>query len=195
MATIGIYPPPPEVQGAVAGIPGVRFTEGVVIAVEGDAAAGPEAAGAVLVLAGGLADEAKADQFWHRAVVTLRAVQTAPGFIRLLTFADGRANYLVAFWRTHEDAMAFRNEQVHRDAMHELAETGNQYDHFAGLFRTEREHLRHVYCERCNTRNAMPREVCSQCGNALVDVYRVQSRSNGHAPSAGDPAAALKTSV
>lgn len=175
MATIGHFPPPPEVQGAVASIPGVRFTEGVVIAVEGDASAGPEAAGAVLVLAGGLADEAKANQFWTRAAVTLQAVQNAPGFIRLLTFADGVANYLVAFWRTYDDAMAFRNGQVHREAMHELAETGNQYDHFAGLFRTERGLQRHVYCERCNTLNTMPREQCSDCGNALVDVYRLQA--------------------
>lgn len=182
MATIGHFPPPPEVQGAVASIPGVRFTEGVVIAVEGDATAGPESAGAVLVLAGGLADEAKANQFWTRAAQTLQAVQNAPGFIRLLTFADGMTNYLVAFWRTHEDAMAFRNAQVHRVAMHELAETGNQYDHFAGLFRTERAHHRHVYCERCNTLNTMPREECSQCGNALVDVYRLQaSASAAHA--------------
>ena len=180
MATIGHYPPPPEVQGAVAGIPGVRFTEGVVIAIEGDAAAGPETAGAVLVLAGGLADEAKANQFWSSAAVTLKAVQSAPGFIRLLTFADGMANYLVAFWHTHEDAMAFRNGQLHRAAMRELAETGNQYDHFAGLFRTETTHLRHVYCETCNTRNTMPREACAHCGNTLVDVYRVQAHSNHH---------------
>ena len=180
MATIATYPPPPDVQGAVASIPGVRFTEGVVIAVEGDATAGPETAGAVLVLAGGLADEADANQFWTRAVETLRAVQAAPGFIRLLTFADGMANYLVAFWRTYEDAMAYRNGEVHKAAMHELAETGNQYDHFAGLFRTERLHQRHVYCERCNTRNTMPREECVQCGNALVDVYRVQAATNHH---------------
>ena len=195
MATIGHYPPPPEVQGAVASIPGVRFTEGVVIAVEGGAAAGPESAGAVLVLAGGLADEAKANQFWTSAAATLRAAQAAPGLIRLLTFADGMANYLVAFWRTSEDAMAFRDGQAHRAAMHELAETGNQYDHFAGLFGANRAHHRHVYCERCNTRNTMPREECSECGNALVDVYRAQAHSNGHAPFAGDPAAALETSV
>lgn len=188
MATIGHYPPPPEVQAAVASIPGVRFTEGVVIAVEGDATAGPEAAGAVLLLAGGLADETKANQFWTRAAQTLQAVQTAPGFIRLLTFADGMTNYLVAFWHTYEDAMAFRNGQVHRAAMHELAETGNQYDHFAGLFRTERAHHRHVYCERCNTLNTMPREECSQCGNALVDIYRVQAQSNGHLPIGAESA-------
>ena len=180
MATIGHYPPPPEVQGAVAAIPGVRFTEGVVIAIEGDAPGGPETAGAVLVLAGGLADEAKANQFWTRAAQTLQAVQNAPGFIRLLTFADGMANYLVAFWRTHEDAMAFRDGQIHRAAMHELSETGNQYDHFAGLFHTEHTHLRHVYCEKCNTRNTMPRYDCVHCGNALVDVYRVQTQSNQH---------------
>lgn len=147
---------------------------------EGDATAGPEAAGAVLVLAGGLADEAKANQFWASAAATLRAAQAAPGFIRLLTFGDGLANYLLAFWRTHEDAMAFRDGQAHRASMHELAETGNQYDHFAGLFRTERAHHRHVYCERCNTRNTMPREECGQCGNALVDVYRLQAQTNHH---------------
>lgn len=174
MATIGTYPPPPDVQMAVGSIPGARFTEGVVVAIEGEIPAGPEAAGAVLVLAGGLADEAKADQFWHRAALTLRAAQASPGFLRLVTFADGNTNYLVAFWRTHEDAMAFRNAQPHRDAMRELAETGNQYDHFAALFRAERAHDRHVYCERCNMRNTMPREECERCGNALVDIYRMR---------------------
>ena len=175
MATIGMFPPPIEIQGAVAAIPGVRFSEGVVIAVEGEDPAGPESAGAVLLLAGGLADEAKANQFWSRAAETLRAAQAAPGLIRLLTFHDGATNYLLALWRTHEDAMAFRNGQAHRAAMDELAETGNQYDHFAGLFRTERAHLRHVYCERCNTKNVMPRAQCASCGNALVDIYNVRS--------------------
>ncbi|MGH7687894.1 MAG: antibiotic biosynthesis monooxygenase family protein [Candidatus Dormibacteria bacterium] len=174
MATIGMFPPPPEVQGAVASIPGVRFSEGVVIAIDGEEPAGPESAGAVLLLAGGLAEQARANQFWTRAAETLRAAQAAPGLVRVLTFHDGTTNYLLALWRTHEDAMAFRNSQVHRAAMDELAETGNQYDHFAGLFRTERTHSRHVYCERCNTKNTMPAAACSSCGNALVDIYDVR---------------------
>lgn len=174
MAVISQYPPAAENQMAFGSIPGVRFTEGVVICVDGADPVGPEAAGAVLVLHGYLDRDDKAQQFWARGASTLRAARESPGFIRFIALADGLSNYAFAFWRTHEDAMAFRNSQVHTEAMHELDATGNQYGHFAGLFRTDRTNHRHVYCERCLTRNVMPRESCEQCGNQLVDVFKEQ---------------------
>lgn len=178
MATIGQFPPAPENQMAMGSIPTVRFTEGVVFSVEGDDPAGPETAGAVLVLQGTLASDEKAQQFWSRAATTLRAARESHGFIRFIAFADGLSNYALGFWRTYEDAMAFRKSVPHRDAERELAETGNQYQHFAALFRSDRAHERHTYCERCGTRNVMPREVCQGCGNELVDVFALQAASN-----------------
>jgi hypothetical protein len=174
VAVISQYPPAPEHQMAFGSIPGVRFTEGVVFSVEGDDPVGPEAAGAVLVLQGHLDSDAKAQQFWARGAGTLRAARESPGFIRFIGFSDGLSNYALGFWRTHDDAMAFRNSQVHVEAMHELDATGNQYGHFAGLFRTDRTHHRHVYCERCLTRNVMPADRCAGCGNTLVDGFKPQ---------------------
>ena len=165
---------------AFGSIPGVRFSEGVVLAVDGDDPVGPEAAGAVLVLQGALASDDKAQQFWARAATTLRAARESDGFIRFITFSDGLSNYAIGFWRSHDDAMRFRNSRPHMDAIRELDATGNQYQHFAALFRSERVHERHTYCERCGTRNTMPRETCRQCGNALVDVFKLQAASNHH---------------
>lgn len=186
MATIGQFPPAPENQMAMGSIPGVRFTEGVVFSVEADEPLGPDGAGAVLVLQGSLASDDKAQQFWSRAAATLRAARESHGFIRFIAFADGLSNYGLGFWQTYDDAMAFRKSVPHREAERELAETGNQYQHFAALFRTDRVHERHTHCERCGTRNTMPREVCQGCGNELVDVFMLQAASNHH--EAGQPA-------
>jgi len=174
MATIGHYPPDAENQTALGSIPGARFTPGVVLSVDGPDPVGPEAAGAVLVLQGALDRDDKAQQFWGRAAVTLRAARESPGFIRFFAFGDGLAHYAVVMWRTHDAAMAFFRSAAHQDAMHELDRTGNQYTHFAGLFRTDRPHDRHVYCETCRTRNTMPRDRCETCGNELVDVFRMK---------------------
>src|SRR5579859_2776752 len=138
VATLGQYPPAGETQIAMGSIPGVRFTSGVVFAVDGPDPVGPEAARAVLVLEGALDDDAKAQQFWSRAAVTLGAARESPGFIRFVAFADGLTNYAVGFWRTHDDAMAFFRSSSHTLAMRELNATGNQYDHFAGLFNAEK---------------------------------------------------------
>ena len=179
MATIGHYPPAGENQAALGSIPGARFTEGVVFAVDGPEPVGPEAASAVLVLQGTLDRDDKAQQFWSRAAVTLRAASESPGFIRFIAFGDGLSNYALGFWRTHDDAMAFFRSSSHREAVKELDETGNQYGHFAGLFTTEKPHERHVYCDACGTRNVVPRERCATCGNELVDVFKTQTSAMG----------------
>jgi|SRR5579864_371998 len=177
MATIGHYPPAAENQTALGSIPGARFTQGVVFSVDGPDPVGPEAAGAVLILQSALDRDDKAQQFWGRAATTLKAARESPGFIRFMAFGDGLAHYAVGFWRTHDDAMAFFRSAPHQDAMHELDRTGNQYTHFAGLFRSDSPHARHVYCEKCRTRNTMPRGLCEKCGNELVDIFKIQDPS------------------
>jgi hypothetical protein len=163
MATLGHHPPAADNQAALGSMPGVRFTEGVVFAVDGPAPVGPEAAGAVLVLQSVLDRDDKAQQFWSRAAVTLRAARERAGFIRFIAFGDGLCNYAIGFWRSPDDAMAFFRSPSHAAAMHELDASGNQYGHFAGLFKTDRLHERHVYCEECGS------------GNALIDVFKIQS--------------------
>jgi len=174
MATIGHFPPAGENQGALGGIPGARFTEGVVFAVDGDDQVGPEAAGAVLVLQGTLDRDDKAQRFWSRAAKTLRDARESPGFIRFIAFSDGLSNYALGFWRTRDEAMAYSRRQAHREASAELHRTGNQYTHFAGLFTADKVHERHAYCDACGARNLMPRDRCAECGKELIDVFKTQ---------------------
>jgi len=170
MAVLGQYHPEGDTAARMGALEGVRFTPGMVFSVERESA-GPEAAGAVLVLQGTLADPDKAQQFWSRAATTIEAALQAPGFIRFIGFGDGPHNYAVAFWRTIEDAERYAKGMEHRDAVKELRATGNQYSHFAGLFAASRPHARHIFCDQCGIQNDV-RERCAQCGNALVDSFR-----------------------
>lgn len=152
-------------------LPGARFTEGVTFAVDGTRPAGPEQAGAVLVLQGTLASADMAEMFWTRAALTLREAMESPGFIRFIGFSDGLCGYALGFWRSAEDAEAFARSRAHGDARKELYRTGNQYTHFAGLFSATKQHARHFFCEACGAVTTAPAEECVGCGNALVDVF------------------------
>jgi heme-degrading monooxygenase HmoA len=152
-------------------LPGARFTEGVTFAVDGPTPAGPEQAGAVLVLQGTLAAEDMAQMFWQRAAQTLREAMDSPGFIRFIGFNDGLCGYALGFWRTTEDAEAFAKGRAHGEARRELYRTGNQYTHFAGLYRATKENNRHFFCEACGAVTNAPATECSGCGNPLVDVF------------------------
>lgn len=172
MAELGTYHPDPQGDGArrLGGLPGVRFTPGMVFSIE-SGPIGPEATGAVLVLQNTLDTNEKAQQFWDRAALTLEAAQGSPGFIRFIGFSDGLENYGLGFWRTAEEAQAFAKAVTHREAVKELNATGNQYSHFAGLYRAEAVHRRHIFCDACGVQNDV-RDRCAQCGNALVDSFR-----------------------
>lgn len=172
MADLGVYPPGAEAGPMMGSLPGARFTEGVTFAVDGTTpGSGPEQAGAVLVLQGTLASDDMAQMFWKRAATTLRAAMDSPGFIRFIGFNDGLCGYALGFWRTAEDAEAFARGQAHGDARKELYRTGNQYMHFAGIFNATKAHERHFFCEACGRVTNAPAKVCSNCGNALVDVF------------------------
>jgi hypothetical protein len=172
VAQVKSIPPSDEVKATVGAIPGVRFTPGVVVGQEGpDGHLGPEAAGAVLILHVTLADEASADRFWHTTTSVKQSLPEAPGFIRLFSFFEGVNGYLVAFWRTAEDAHAFARTQRHREAMDAFVRDRFQYSHFVGLFEAERAHRRTVYCEVCGGATPMPSDTCGECGNSLHDVF------------------------
>lgn len=183
MAELGGYPPEGEAAQLMGELPGARFTHGVTFAVDPAEPAGPESAGAVLVLQGTLASPDDAQMFWGRAAVTLRAAMDSPGFIRFIGFGDGLCSYALGFWRTVDDAQAFARASAHRDAERELQDTGNQYTHFAGLFRLESSSGRHFHCEACRRTTAAPAKECSHCGNPLVDAFEQQVRPAAPAAS------------
>jgi heme-degrading monooxygenase HmoA len=178
MAVLGQYHPEGETAARMAALTGSRFTPGVVFSVEKEHV-GPEAAGAILVLQGTLADAEKAQQFWSRAASTIESALESAGFIRLIGFGDGPETYAVAFWRTLADAEAFTKELPHREAVKELYATGNQYSHFAGLFAASQQRKRHIFCDQCGVQNDV-HERCAQCGNPLVDSF---ARSEVAAPA------------
>jgi len=172
MVQVKSIPPSDDVKAMVGAIPGVRFTPGVVVGQEGpEGHLGPEAAGAILVLHVTLAEEAAADRFWQTTTSVKQSLPEAPGFIRLFSLFEGANGYLVAFWRTVEDAEAFAKSQQHQAAMAAFDRDRFQYSHFVGLFKAERAHRRSIYCEVCGQATPMPAEVCGGCGNPLHDVF------------------------
>jgi heme-degrading monooxygenase HmoA len=172
MATARLIPPSDEVKATVAAIPGVRFNQGVVVGQDGpDAHLGPEAAGAILVLHMTVADEAAADRFWRTTTAVKQQLPQAPGFIRLFSFFDDPSGYLIAFWRTAEDAKAFAASPAHRAAMAALDTERFEYSHFVGLWTAHALRARNLYCERCTAVTPAPADTCSGCGNELDDVF------------------------
>lgn len=171
MTVLGQYHPEGEVAERMGALPGVRFTPGMVFSVEKERI-GPEGAGAVLLLQNTLDTAEKARQFWSRAATTIEAATRAPGFIRLIGFGDSPESYALAFWRTIEEAQAYAKDLPHREAVKELYATGNQYSHFAGLFKAQAERKRRIFCEHCVVQNDASRTTCAQCGNALIDSFR-----------------------
>ncbi|HLX88198.1 MAG TPA: zinc ribbon domain-containing protein [Acidimicrobiales bacterium] len=178
MPTLQYFPPTEEAGAIVGQIPGVRFTEVPVLAVDGpDGALGPEAAGAVMHLHMTMIDEDKTRAFWMQVALTLREAAQAPGLIRFLAIADGLSNDAVAWWRTVEDARAFAAGAAHRSAVGAMDAEGFQYTHFAGLWQLVEARKRHAFCDACGTRNALPADRCAKCGAELADVFRQRSMS------------------
>ncbi len=112
----------------------------------------------------------------------------APGLIRFVGLDDGLSGYGIGWWRTEEDARAFAQGQVHRDAVkaHYKAHyrTPFFYTHYVGLFAPMSAGHRHVFCEQCGGMTRMPAEVCSSCGNEVTDVFRMQPERTGAGSSA-----------
>lgn len=178
MVQVKSIPPSDDIKATVGAIPGVRFTPGVVVGQEGpEGHLGPEAAGAVLILHVTLADEGDADRFWRTTTSVKQSLPDAPGFIRLFSLFEDVSGYLVAFWRTVEDAQAFAKSQQHQEAMASFDRDHFQYSHFVGLFRAERAHSRNIYCEACGQATPMPASMCNACGNPLHDVFARSSNS------------------
>lgn len=165
-------------EGAAAGrfaeLPGVRFTEGVVFGCDGEIAVGPEAAGAIVVLQGTVADPEKGQAFWGRASEVAHAARESEGFIRFIGFNDGLSNYGLGFWDTPEHAIAFARGRAHLDAVAEQFRDLNQYSQFAGVWTTHTVRPRRFFCE-CGHATTAPASNCESCGAEVTDVFVLQS--------------------
>lgn len=171
-ATLQVYPPSAENEALFAEIPGLRQTPIPVVGFDGpDGDLGPEAAGAVLVLHVTMVDEERTQAFWRQVALTCKEASQTPGFIRMVAFFDGAANWALGFWRTVEDAQAFARSGVHLGAIAEMHEKNFEYSHFAGLFQPVAPRARHAYCDSCGTEVVMPANACPLCGTDIADVF------------------------
>jgi heme-degrading monooxygenase HmoA len=180
MVTLDIYPPSEQAQAAFAAIAGIRFTEGEVFGVDGpDGHLGPEAAGCLMVLHATMADVEGAERFWELFADVIAVASEAPGLIRFVGFDDGLSGYAIGWWRTEGAARAFAQGQAHRDAVKAHYRSPMLYSHYVGLFAPITAGHRHVFCEQCGGMTRLPTEVCSSCGNEVVDVFKMQPERTG----------------
>lgn len=173
---LAVAAPPEAARSELAAIPRIRFTAGSVTGQSGhDAHLGPEAAGAILVLHATFEATEPMEPFWEANLPVLRRLADAPGFIRRMSVVDGNSVYLIAFWRSVEDAQLFAKLPEHRAAVRALS--GRiEYTHFVGLWAAQSLHERRFYC-RCGAVTAAPSTACRGCGEPLTDVFITDARS------------------
>lgn len=176
MPTLQVFPPNAENEALLGQVPGLRQTPIPVIGFDGpEGHLGPEAAGAVLILHMTMVDEGRTQAFWQQVALTCKEASATPGFIRMIAFFDGAANWALGFWRTVDDAHAFAKGRVHVDAIKDMHDKVFEYTHFAGLFSPVEPRTREAYCDSCGTESRMPAEACPTCGNELADVFTLQA--------------------
>lgn len=170
-----VFPPNADNEKLFAEIPGFHQTPIPVVGFDGpDGDLGPEGAGAVLVLHMTMVDEERTQHFWRQVALTSKAASETPGFIRLIAFFDGAANWALGFWRSVEDAHAFAKQRAHLDAIKDMHHHTFEYTHFAGLFQPVEHRPRHAYCDACGAESVMPADTCQRCGQGLADVFKLQ---------------------
>jgi ribosomal protein L40E len=176
MPTLQYFPPTEEAGAIVAEIPGVRFTEVPVLAVNGpDGHLGPESAEAIMHLHMTMIDEEKTKAFWMQVAITLKEAADTPGLIRFVAITDGLSQDAIGWWRTVEHAKSFAASTVHRTAIREMNKVGFEYTHFAALWELVETRHRHVFCDACGAKTVLPADECRACGAPLADVFLIQN--------------------
>lgn len=172
MASLQVFPPNAANEALLGQIPGMRQTPIPVIGFDGpEGHLGPEAARAVLVLHMTMVDEERTQVFGRQVALTCKAASASGGFIRMIAFFEGAANWALGFWRTVAEAQAFARSRPHLDAVREMRAENFEYTHYAGLWQPVEPRSRQVYCDRCGAEALMPVEHCPACANALLDVF------------------------
>jgi heme-degrading monooxygenase HmoA len=173
MTTLEFFPPPPDVLPGMLALPNFRANPVMMTVLEGpDRDLGPESAGAILMLSMTFSDQEKAKGFWRVALRLHELLAEAPGFIRRFAFGDDPVFYLIAFWRTVEDAKAFAARPEHRAAVKELFRNRWQYSHFAAIWEISSNHGRIVFCDECAGVTPASDGACSMCGAPIVDPFK-----------------------
>jgi heme-degrading monooxygenase HmoA len=174
MTELLTLPPPPDALAAMATIPGMTIQPGVLVAQRGPSSkAGPEGAGAVLMLQATFVDPDGAAAFWAAAVPLMQMLSDAPGMIRRYSFADGPSITLLAFWENLEDATAFASSPEHRTAVRGLYKNRWQYSHFSAVWSLASKHDRVVFCDQpeCSGVTSASNGACDVCGTPFADPY------------------------
>ncbi|HET6917117.1 MAG TPA: hypothetical protein VFH56_13575 [Acidimicrobiales bacterium] len=169
--TIAAFAPDEASRAAQQTVRGSRVSPGVVTALDGPRAAGPEAAGVLTLLHTTFADNEGAQRGYKNFAAIKPAFQDRPGFIRWLTFNDGPHGYALGLWRNLDAVSEFVRSAAHRAMVREQQEHPFEYSQFAGVWVAHRVGRRIIYCERCERPNPSPAANCASCGNPLDDSF------------------------
>ncbi|HJQ42671.1 MAG TPA: hypothetical protein VJ831_06275 [Jatrophihabitantaceae bacterium] len=166
---------PPDAETMAYGkdvLPQRRMSPGAVGGLDGSAGPlGPELAGALTVAYGAFADEQRAQRGYRQFADIQRAMLSADGFIRWISFADGPHGYGLGFWRSADEALAFVRGEAHRRAIADQHSAPFEYSQFAGIWTAHTIGRRTLYCPDCGGRSVAPVEACTTCGRRLDDGF------------------------
>jgi hypothetical protein len=169
--SIATFPPDETSRAVQQAVVGTRLTQGVVSALDGPSAAGPEAAGALSLLHTTFAEDAGAQRGYRNFAAIKADFRDRPGFIRWLTFNDGPHAYALGLWRSVDDVIEFVRGGAHRAMAREQRERPFEYSQFAGIWAAHNIGRRIIYCDQCGRPNSTPTQSCRGCGQKLADPF------------------------
>lgn len=173
--TIDVRPFAPNEETMAFGsliLPQRRMTPGAVGGLDAPGIPlGPERAGALSLAYGSFADDASAQRGYRAFADIQRAMLTAPGFIRWISFADGPHGYGLGLWRSPEDALAFVRGPQHRAAVADQHREPFEFSQFAGIWSAHTIGRRTMHCPTCHGRAVAPAQMCTGCGRRLDDGF------------------------
>ena len=187
MATIGSFPPDEESRRLQQAVPGTRYTQGIVSALDGPALAGPEKAGALTLLHTTFADNAGAQRGYRNFALIKDDFRNRSGFLRWITFNDGANGYALGLWLTVDDVLEFVAGAAHRAMAREQREQPFEYSQFAGIWTAHTVGRRTLYCERCRRPTPAPASACGPCGNQLHDPFDASGNPGSQSASSEPP--------
>jgi heme-degrading monooxygenase HmoA len=152
-------------------LPGRRMSPGAVGGLDGAGNLGPEHAGALVLTFGAFAEEDSAQRGYRQFTDMQRAMLSADGFLRWISFADGPHGYGLGLWRSADEAAEFVRGSAHRAAV--AAQRGRpfEYSQFAGIWAAHTIGRRTRWCPRCAEPTVAPAAACQRCGERLDDGF------------------------